>query len=98
MDWQHLAPADFATAVGRRIRRRREVLGKSQRAVADTIAMGPSQYSRMEKGEYLSIRFDQLAKLAGALETSTEYLLLRSDEMGEIPPDLCPGAVSTLAG
>jgi len=78
--------------IGHRIRRKREIMGKSQREVAEAIRMGPAQYSRLEKGDYFSIRFDQLIRLADALHTTTDYLLWRSDDMGIIPPDVCPGA------
>jgi transcriptional regulator with XRE-family HTH domain len=84
--------------VGHRIRRKREIVGKSQREVAEAIGIGRSQYSRLEKGDYQSLRFEQLYKLADVLLTSVDYLLLRSDDMGEIPPDVCPGAELSFAG
>src|SRR5215468_11170380 len=88
----------FAERVGHRIRRKREIMGKNQREVAEAIGVGRSQYSRLEKGDYHSLRFEQLAKLAEVLACSTDYLLLRSDDMGFIPPDVCPREALSFAG
>jgi len=81
----------FPERFGHRVRRRRQVKGLTQKAVADAIAMAPSNYSRLEKGEYQSIQLEQLYHLATVLETTTDYLLTLSDDQGAIPPDLCPG-------
>ena len=81
----------FPERFGHRVRRRRQVKGLTQKAVADAIAMAPSNYSRLEKGEYQSIQLEQLYRLAKVLDTTTDYLLTLSDDQGTIPPDLCPG-------
>jgi transcriptional regulator with XRE-family HTH domain len=81
-----------------RVRRRRQVLGKSQRAIAQAIGMQPSQYSRLESGGNRLMDTDQLKRLAEALETTTDYLLGLSDEAGPVPPDLCPQGALSVAG
>jgi transcriptional regulator with XRE-family HTH domain len=81
----------FPERFGHRVRRRRQVKGLTQKAVADAIRMPPSNYSRLEKGEYQSIQLVQLYQLAQVLETTTDYLMTLSDDQGAIPPDLCPG-------
>ena len=83
MDEQVL-PKEF----GRRVRRRRMALGMIQKALAETTGFQSSQISRLEKGEYVSMKFAQLVTLADALETSVDYLLGRDDDPGEVPDRL----------
>jgi transcriptional regulator with XRE-family HTH domain len=79
---------------GRRIRRRRQILGLTQAQVAALIHMRQAQLSRLEKGrEYRKMRVEQLALLTRALETSADYLLqLTETDPGTIPPRWGPGA------
>lgn len=80
-------PLDFRKEFGRRCRRRRNILGQSQNAIAGAVGMDRAHYSQMEGGRYQSIQLIHLNKLGEVLETSLDYLLLRTDEdPGTIPP------------
>ena len=76
-------PQEFRRAFGRR----RHMLGKPQAAIAAAIDMDRVQYSQMEGGRYQAVQFIDLARLGDELQTSVDYLLLRTpDDPGTIPP------------
>jgi transcriptional regulator with XRE-family HTH domain len=80
-------PQEFRREFGRRLRRRRHMLGKTQAAIAAAIDMDRVQYSQMEGGRYQAVQLIDLARLGDALQTSLDYLLLRtSDDPVTIPP------------
>jgi len=81
----------FVREFARRTRRRRQACGFTQRAVAEAVGMSEPQYSRLEAGNFQLIHIPQLARLAAVLNTSVDYLLLRSEEAGDVPPRLYPG-------
>jgi transcriptional regulator with XRE-family HTH domain len=90
--------AAFIQDFAYRVRRRRQACGLSQRQVADAIGMSGPQYSRLEAGSFQLVHIAQLARLADALHTSVDYLFLRSEDAGEVPPHLCPAEELTLDG
>jgi len=63
----------------RRIRDLREDNDLSQRALSAKLGMKQSQYCRYEQG-YRDIPTDILIKLADIFNTSTDYLLERTDD------------------
>ncbi len=81
---------------GERLRRRRMALGWSQVEFARRIGVGPAAISRYEGGTYKSMAFVRLRQIADVLQTSTDYLLGRSDDPGPIPPRPCPGKECTV--
>src|SRR5262245_39208836 len=81
---------DFQKEVGRRIRRRRQMLGLSQGEVARRLTMPQSQLSRLEAGGYEHIGIWELRQLVEVLATSADFLLARSDDPGEVPLPGCP--------
>jgi transcriptional regulator with XRE-family HTH domain len=77
--------AAFPREVGHRIRRKRQMLGWSQRDLARRVAMQQSQLSRLEHGEFKHIDLWCLGQLIEVLQTSADFLLARSDDPGEVP-------------
>ena len=63
----------------RRIRDLREDSDLTQQQVADYLKMKQPQYNRYEKG-YRDIPSDVLIALADLYETTTDYILERTDE------------------
>jgi transcriptional regulator with XRE-family HTH domain len=63
-------------------------LGMIQKTLAEKTGFPSSQISRLEKGDYVSMKFAQLVTLADALKTSVDYLLGREDDPGEVPDEL----------
>jgi DNA-binding XRE family transcriptional regulator len=85
----------FSTEFGRRVARRRRILGLTQRQVAAHVGVHRSHITQIEGGVYKSMRLEQLALLADVLQTSTDYLLQRTaDDPGVIPPIRSPGEAS----
>jgi transcriptional regulator with XRE-family HTH domain len=83
--------------VGRRMARRRRLLGLSQRRVADLVGIKPAHLSQLEAGRFASMKFRHLNRLAYVLKTSLDYLLcVVDDDPGEIPPRRCSGEGLTL--
>ena len=80
--------------LGRRTRRRRMMLGLIQKDLAERIDMPQPQLSRLEKGKIRTIDPAKLVRIADTLHTTTDYLLSRSDEPGEIPQ---PGRLQRVA-
>ena len=92
-----MEPSPFCAEFGRRVQRRRRILGLKQGEVAQHVGVHRSHITQLEGGGYQSMKFEQLARLAEILETSTDYLLQRTEEdPGVIPPWLCPGEASCL--
>ena len=77
----------YLQAFGRRVRRRRMACGLLQKDVAQRLDWPPGHISRLEKGEFLSVRLVKLDALATALSTTVDYLLGRSKDAGPIPED-----------
>ena len=75
----------FLVELGVRCRERRLDLRLQQKDVAAYIAMTRSMYSLVEQGRKQRIAPEQLARLADVLETTTDYLLQRSEERGRVP-------------
>jgi len=89
----------FPVAFGQRLRRCRRNRDRTQAEIAAAIGMERAQYSQVEGGRYLSMQLEKLAKLADTLNTSVDYLLLRTDEdPGVIPPLGCPAEGRSLDG
>ena len=65
---------------GERVRRRRMALGMIQKTLAEALDMPQGHLSRLEHGEFVSIRFDVLLRLAQQLQCSTDFLLGRTDD------------------
>jgi transcriptional regulator with XRE-family HTH domain len=65
---------------GYRVRRRRMALGMIQKELAERLQMPQGHISRLEKGEFLSVRLETLAQLADLLQCSTDFLLGRTDD------------------
>jgi len=90
-------PLDFRKEFGRRCRRRRTILQRTQGAIAEAVGMDRAHYSQMEAGRYQSIQLIHLARLGEELQTSLDYLLLRIDQdPGVIPPLGRPGQEQSL--
>ena len=82
---------------GERLRRRRMMLGWNQQHLAERLGWQAATISRYESGRYRSnMSFTRLRHLADVLQTSTDYLLGRSDDPGPIPPRPCPGKECTV--
>ena len=79
--------------LGRRLKRRRDDLQLRQYEVADRVGMHRSEYSALERGHKSLIHPVHLARLARALQTTTDYLLQLAGEedRGVIPPRPCSG-------
>ena len=71
----------------RRIRELREDHDRSQAAVSRHFGMKQPQYFRYEQG-YRDIPTDILIRLADLYNTSTDYILERTDDPA--PPQDCP--------
>lgn len=69
--------------IGERIQSLRENANMSQRELADNIGMNYSVMNRIE-ADKRSVRDEELAKIADALEVTTDYLLGRTDNKNVI--------------
>lgn len=66
--------------IGQRIKEKREALGISQKALADTVGITPSSINQYEAGSKTPST-DILKEIAIALSTETDYLLgMKKDE------------------
>jgi transcriptional regulator with XRE-family HTH domain len=65
---------------GERIRRRRMALGMIQKTLAEQLNLPQGVISRLEHGEFVSVRIDTLVRLANLLQCSTDFLLGRTDD------------------
>jgi len=65
---------------GERVRRRRMALGMIQKAVAEQLELPQGVISRLEHGEFVSVRIDTLVRLANLLQCSTDFLLGRTED------------------
>ena len=91
--------ADFRARFGDRLRRCRRNRDRTQEEMAHAIGMTRSHYTALEGGRHGLMQLEQLAALADTLHTSTDYLLLRTDEdPGVIPPLGRPGEAFSFAG
>jgi len=63
---------------GIKIKRIREMLGKTQEEIAQKLSLTPQAYSRMERGE-TSISLDRLGKLAEAFDMKIEDIFRFDD-------------------
>ena len=62
-----------------KLKKRREALGLTQRQVAEKIGIAESAYQRYERG-VVEPSVSAAIKLAKALNTTVEYLYLKSEE------------------
>jgi transcriptional regulator with XRE-family HTH domain len=93
-----MEPSPFTVEFGRRVARRRRILGLKQWQIAELLGVRRSHITQLERGAHQLMRLDQLARLADVLETSADYLLQRTaDDPGVIPPRPCPGEGYSLA-
>jgi transcriptional regulator with XRE-family HTH domain len=72
--------------MGRRIRRKRMMLGMMQIELAEKIGMPQEHISRLERGQFVAINPEKLVAIAETLKTSTDFLLGLSDDPGEVEP------------
>ena len=90
--------SEFQREVGRRIRRKRQMLGWSQGGLARRMAMPQSQLSRLERGEFKHVDIWQLRRLIDVLQTSADFLFGKTDDPGEVPLPGCPAEGLSLDG
>ena len=77
--------AEFPRAVGRRIRRKRQMLGWSQGQLARRVGMPQSHLSRIERGAFKQVDLWHVYQLIAVLQTSADFLFGQSDEPGDVP-------------
>lgn len=75
------------TAVGERIRVRREKLGISRQGVAGLIGKAEKYYADIERG-YCGMSMDTMLEIAECLGISLDYMILGKADDGELPEDL----------
>src|SRR5438132_293694 len=88
---------EFQREVGHRMRRKRQMLGLSQREVARRLAMPQSQLSRLEKGDFKHVDLWQLRQLMNVLQTSAGFVLGEHEDPGPVPLPGCPGKEQCLS-
>jgi transcriptional regulator with XRE-family HTH domain len=87
-----MEPSPFCVEFGRRVQRRRCLLGLRQWQIAQYVGVHHSHITQVEGGFYQSMKLEQLTRLVEILETSADYLLqLTPDDPGVIPPRPSPG-------
>ncbi len=87
-----MEPSPFTAEFGRRVARRRRIVGLKQWQIAAQVGVHRSHITQLEKGTYKSIQLEQFAKLADVLQTSADYLLQLTDtDPGPVPDRPCPG-------
>ena len=103
-------PQSYTQEVGRRLTRRRRLLGLRQLDIANSVGLSRGHVSQLELGHIHTARLLHIALLAEVLGTSTDYLLCVSDtDPGLIPPSIrlmvaycdvstAPPSVSALPG
>ena len=92
-----MEPSPFTVEFGRRMARRRRILGLKQAQIAAHVGVHRSHITQLEGGVYQSMRLEQLARLATILQTSSDYLLqLTEEDPGVIPPRPSLGEQSSL--
>ena len=70
---------ELAVIIGGRIKKRREEVGLSQKALAEKATISPSAINKFEKGEKKPST-GVLVKIAEVLNTTTDYFLSGQDE------------------
>ncbi|HSX82986.1 MAG TPA: helix-turn-helix domain-containing protein [Candidatus Saccharimonadia bacterium] len=94
-----MEPSPFTAEFGRRVARRRRIVGLKQWQIAEHVGVHRSHITQLEKGTYKSIQLEQFAKLADVLQTSADYLLQRIEhDPGPVPDRRSPGAVLCCGG
>lgn len=73
----------FLQTLGKRISLRRRALGLTQEQVAEQMGVSVQMISNLEMGRK-AIRPENLVKLSGVLQVSTDYLLLGKGSAGEL--------------
>jgi transcriptional regulator with XRE-family HTH domain len=79
---------------GERLRRRRMAFGLMQVELSKRADVPQAAISHLENGRYHAVNLTTLARLAQALNTTTDYLLGLSDEAGEITERVLQHAVA----
>ena len=82
--------------VGHRLRRKRQMLGVSQEALAARVPLPQSQLSRLERGDFHHVDVWQLRQLCDALLTTPDFLLGYTDDPGAVPLSGCLGERAAL--
>ena len=77
--------AGYYREVGRRLRRKRQMLGVSQETLARRAGLPQSQLSRLERGDFHQMDVWQLKQLCDVLLTTPNFVLGFSDDPGEVP-------------
>jgi transcriptional regulator with XRE-family HTH domain len=94
-----MEPSPFTAEFGRRVARRRRIVGLKQWQIAAQVGVHRSHITQLEKGTYKSIQLEQFAKLADVLQTSADYLLQLTDtDPGPVPDRTSPGEALCCAG
>jgi len=70
---------NLSEIIGKRIKIQREEIGLSQKALAEEVDISPAAINQFEKGEKKPSS-EVLARIAGKLGVSTDYLLGASDD------------------
>lgn len=78
------------TNIGKRIAKRRKVLGIKQNALADQVAMSNNYLSGIECGKEKP-SLDVLIKLCNALQVTPDYLLMGNMYSNNIPQNIVDG-------
>jgi transcriptional regulator with XRE-family HTH domain len=91
------ATVDYMESRGTRIQRRRKELGMNQTTLALAVGVDQSTVSDWEKRD-AEPRAEQLMKLATALQTTAEYLVLGSSVSTDLSPEVAAlaAAIETL--
>lgn len=72
----------MAAEIGRRIYKKRKEMGLTQEELADIFGLSQSFLTCIERGEK-GLGCDSIIKISGALETTTDYLLMGTMPQGE---------------
>lgn len=78
IDFFRLDPRDFRIALGAVLRERREELGMSQSAMADSLDIRPSRIWEWENGRHV-LRWDRLFLVCGVLRITPTEIIARAE-------------------
>lgn len=78
IDFYRLDPGDFRIALGAVLRERREELGMSQSAMAESLDIRPSRIWEWENGRHV-LRWDRLFLVCGVLRITPTEIVARAE-------------------
>lgn len=78
IDFFRLDPGEFRLALGAVLRERREELGMSQSAMADSLDIRPSRIWEWENGRHV-LRWDRLFLVCGVLRITPTEIIARAE-------------------